>query len=201
MEEQREALEQQTKETVEGLKTETVSGQSIQLTEEEKITILAEEVLAIYPSEVRHQLEEQTRNRIRIERQQFFSVLDEAEEELKILKWHSIKPISFQRNAHGFRGLFVIIFGNFYYTKEGGWIYRPNQSQMISIVKRWVKKRVCERFANDLRENLKDVKAFELKPRSEGVSTMTDIPLVESKAMIEFKKNISNQIKSIRDSV
>jgi hypothetical protein len=197
MEEQRETIEQSSPQSVEGTKEEALQGQPLaKLSAEEKIEKLAksyvESVISVISkktltSEQQSELFEVTRRRITIERNQFIQVLAEAEEELKNLQWHNIQPVSLAQSSHGFRGLFIVNFGNFIKAKEEGWIYRPNQDQMIKLVKRWSKKKPCEQFANDLRAKLKSHNPL--------------APLIETESMKEFKKDILDQILEIKESV
>lgn len=141
------------------------------------------------------ELFEAAKRRITIDRNQYLQVLNEAEEELKNLKWSHIQPqvlpgtkISGRSigGNHGFRGLFIVTFGNFIFTKSNSWIYRPNQSQFINLVKRWPKRKQCENFANKLRD----------KYRPKG-----EYKLIETAEMEEFKKDILDQINELRESV
>jgi hypothetical protein len=189
MEEQREELIQQKPETVEGNKEQTVQKQSISV--EEKINRLANDVVTrtiknsskAFTPDQEYELFDNTVRKITIERNTFLGVLNEAEEELKNLKWNDVQPRNLG-NSHGFRGIYIVSFGNFIKAKSEGWIYRPTQSQYIKLVRRWNKKKQCENFANDLRYKLR------------GMPTS-----LESEAIKELKSDILDQIVQLRESV
>ena len=159
------------------------------------------------------QLLERTVKQVRAERQNMFVVLNEAEEELKSLKWTDILPRSItsenrvmvsgrrvvktNNSSHGFRGLYFISFGNFVLAKDKEtWIYRPTQQQYLSVVQRWPKKKQCEAFSTQLRSELRmsHLERAKLQPPY-------DENYYESESMKKFKEQILVQIKELRETV
>lgn len=206
-----------------GLQDDTTQYHNKNVTVEDKIfqlaTTLVNNVAAKsskpFTNEEKDQLLEDTIRRITIERNQLLKVLDEAEEELKVLKWNHVQPqalpgtthrfnqVSGRRvtrtisGNHGFRGLYIVTFGNFVKAKNDGWIYRPNQEQFINLVRRWPKKKPCENFANDLRHSLR------MTPLEKVNYSPSDDPnnFAESAAMKQLKKDLLDQLNQLRESV
>jgi len=156
----------------------------------------------ILTSEEQSLLFDRTVRQVRSERANMFQQLDEAEKELAQLKWNNILPQSLtqqnntragnryfrtQRSAGGFRGLYIITFGNFVLAKQGNWIYRPTNDQMMKLANRFTKQKACENQAT----------SFRLAYRSSSI----DGKEVENEEFIKFKKDLLDQINELRATV
>jgi hypothetical protein len=183
---------------------------------EDRINRLASEYIqqvtqkAILTDEQKEELIDQTKYRILAERSQAIQVLNEALIELKNLKWHDVQPCSLldisqtkingqlisQRARPGMigglRDIYFVRFGNFIQTKNKGWIYRPTNDQMLSVVRRLRKKEQCEQIANSLRLKFRGNKV-EYSDKSIGYE--------ETEELKELKLDLENQLNELLKSV
>ena len=203
--------EQQAIEATETSTEKELQKQSLAMTPEEKVTKIATEITNAYfkdnpqVPEERPLILERTKRQVEHERNQLISVLSEGEKELATLSWNSIQAKTLSQisevrinakrkvktigGVKGFRGLFILVFGNFALTKNGGWIYRPTNDQMRNEVQRWIKKKPCELFAQKMRNEM-----YTYENR-------TPIVKIESEKFKQLKKDLADQLKEMKENL